>query len=168
MTRAIYLCNEYTTNWKNSGVLFALVMFRLFMHCMSVFVYRTEYCRSDLKDWTNSKTAAVHHQHKWLGLCFLYYRKRVSSCNITYVAQKVTQLLLWLNIYSQYVWVVPQPSNVWTHRATHNPHIPNYQHTVYRRSWRWTCRSETCRAVKHIVNKYSTITKVVYLVGLHM
>ena len=35
-------------------------------------------------------------------------------------------------------------------------------------SWGWTCRSETCRAVKHIVNKYSTITKVVYLVGLRM
>ena len=64
--------------------------------------------------------------------------------------------------------VVPQPPNIWTHRPTHNLHIPNQQHTVYRCSWGWTCRSETSRAVKHIVNKYSTITKVVYLVGLHM
>ena len=31
-------------------------------------------------------------------------RNRVSSCNITYVVQQDTQLLLWLNIYSQYVW----------------------------------------------------------------
>jgi hypothetical protein len=64
--------------------------------------------------------------------------------------------------------VVPQPPNVWTHRATHNPHIPNQQHTVYRRSWGWTCRSETFRAVKHIANKYSTIIKVLHLVGVHM
>jgi hypothetical protein len=28
----------------------------------------------------------------------------------------------------------PQHPNVWTHRATHNLHIPNQQHTVYRRS----------------------------------
>ena len=61
-----------------------------------------------------------------------------------------------------------QPTNVRTHPATHNLHIPNQQHTVYRCPWGWTGRSETCRAVKHIVNKYSTITKVVYLVGLHM
>ena len=30
-------------------------------------------------------------------------------------------------------------------------------HLTYGRSWGWTCRSETCRAVKHIVNKYSII-----------
>ena len=35
------------------------------------------------------------------GVC--YCRNRVSSCNITYVVQQDTQLLLWLNIYSQYV-----------------------------------------------------------------
>ena len=29
-------------------------------------------------------------------------RNRVTSCNITYVVQQDTQLLLWLNIYSQY------------------------------------------------------------------
>ena len=55
---------------------------------------------------------------------------------------------------------------VWAHRATRTLHIPNQQHTVYRCSWGWTCRTETCRAVKHIVNKYSTITNIVYLVGL--
>ena len=33
-----------------------------------------------------------------------YFRNCVSSCNITYVVQQHTQLLLWLNIYSQYVW----------------------------------------------------------------
>jgi hypothetical protein len=32
-----------------------------------------------------------------------YSRNRVSSCSITYVVQQDTQLLLWLNIYSQYV-----------------------------------------------------------------
>ena len=62
---------------------------------------------------------------------------------------------------------VEQPPNVWAHRATDNLHITNQQRTVYRCSWGWTCRSETCRAVRHIVNKYSTITKVVYLLGLH-
>ena len=35
---------------------------------------------------------------------FWYCRNRVSSCNITYVVQQDTQLLSWLNIYSQYVW----------------------------------------------------------------
>jgi hypothetical protein len=30
-------------------------------------------------------------------------RNSVSSCNITYVVQQDTQVLLWLNIYSQYV-----------------------------------------------------------------
>ena len=54
------------------------------------------------------------------------------------------------------------------HTYLYFQHIPNQQHTVYRCSWGWTCRSETCRAVKHIVKKYSTVTKVVYLVGLHM
>ena len=68
--------------------------------------------------------------------------------------------------YVRGLWkFLPQPPNVGTHRATHNLHIPNQQHTVYRRSWGCTCRSETCGAVKHIVNKYSTITKVC-LVGL--
>ena len=33
-----------------------------------------------------------------------YCRNRVSSCNITYIVQQDTRLLLWLNIYSQYVW----------------------------------------------------------------
>ena len=63
--------------------------------------------------------------------------------------------------------LLPPPPNIWTHRATRNLHISNLQHTVYRCSGR-TCRSETCRTLKHIVNKYSTITKVVYLVGLHI
>ena len=49
-------------------------------------------------------------------------------------------------------WLFQQPPNVRTHRATHNLHIPNQQHTVYRRPWGWTCRSETRRAVKYIVN----------------
>jgi hypothetical protein len=61
--------------------------------------------------------------------------------------------ILWINIQQ----FLPQPPNVWTHRATHNLHIPNQQHTVYRRSWGCTCRPETCRAVKHIVNRYSTV-----------
>ena len=33
-----------------------------------------------------------------------YCGNRVSSCSITYVVQQDTQLLLWLNIYSQYIW----------------------------------------------------------------
>jgi len=31
----MYVFNEYTTNWTNSGVSCALVMFQLFMHGMS-------------------------------------------------------------------------------------------------------------------------------------
>ena len=37
-------------------------------------------------------------------LLIWYCRNSASSCNITYVVQQDTQLLLWLNIYSQYVW----------------------------------------------------------------
>ena len=36
-------------------------------------------------------------------LLIWYCRNSASSCNITYVVQQDTQLLLWLNIYSQYV-----------------------------------------------------------------
>ena len=150
-----------------------------------------------------------------------YCRNRVPSCSITYVVQQDTQLLLWLNIYSQYVWQLDMfrtyrsilrsiyklccwfwyvktvccsvrpyvrwlfhitygrteqhtiftyqnQQHVWTHRATHNLHIPNQQHAVYRGSWGWTCRSETCRGVKNTMNKYSTIKKVVYLVETHI
>ena len=115
-----------------------------------------------------------------------YCRNRVSSCNITYVVQQDTQIRYgW--IFIQYAWqldmfrtyrsvlrsiyelcVAGLVCENCAHRATHNLHIPNQQHAVYRCFWWWTCRSEICRAVKHIVNKYSTITKVVYLVGLHM
>jgi hypothetical protein len=42
------------------------------------------------------------NRKKWLVIW--YCMNRVSSCNITYVVQQDTQLLLWLNIYSQYVW----------------------------------------------------------------
>ena len=37
-------------------------------------------------------------------LQILYCMNRVLFCNITFVVQQDTQLLLWLNIYSQYVW----------------------------------------------------------------
>jgi len=35
MARAIYVFNEYVTNWTNPGVSCALVKFQIFMHCMS-------------------------------------------------------------------------------------------------------------------------------------
>ena len=40
---------------------------------------------------------------QWTGIIWCC-RDRVSSCSITCVVQQDTQLLLWLNIYSQYVW----------------------------------------------------------------
>ena len=106
---------------------------------------RWKNCQLSSQVFDMTSSALPKHQKHFPGLW--YCRSRVSFCNITYV--------------------VPQPPNVWTHRATHSLHIPKQQHTVYRCSWIWTCRSETCRAVKHIVNKYSTVTEVVYLVGLH-
>ena len=98
-------------------------------------------------------------------MCFVFIWEQTATC-ATY---SINWLVFIIEKKSVYCAIRTGSLNkaVWTHRATRNLHIPNQQHTVHRCFWRWNCRSETCRAVKHIVNKYSTITKVVYFVGLH-
>jgi hypothetical protein len=74
------------------------------VHKFNVFCSSVQTTLIRYNNW--SKYVLICARLKWMKCGAWYCMNRVSSCNIRYVVQRDTQLLLYANIYSQYIWLL--------------------------------------------------------------